>query len=178
MKGAIKFSSGEVEKTVQDLLDIGFKGKKAVITFPGVIPNGDDFTGYWGLPERSIVVKVPTATNLEETVMKQIQLGNFEIVIDEDDDADYFGDVMDKGNLVKIAKSNTRYEDFYEEVFDELYAKGLCAYVQEYGVSEEEALELQECGACVNEQGINEEAFFEIMENQKNSKILIEPDEE
>jgi hypothetical protein len=99
-------------------------------------------------------------------------------VIDEDDDADYFGDVMDKDNLVKIAKSNAKYEDFYEEVFDELYAKGLCAYVQEYGVSEEEALELQECGACVNEQGINEEAFFEIMEDQKNSKILVEPDEE
>jgi hypothetical protein len=127
------------------------------------------------LPERTIIVKVPTATHLEETVMKQIQLGNFEIVIDEDDDTDYFGDVMDKDNLVKIAKSNTKYEDFYEEVFDELYVKGLCAYVQEYGVSEEEALELQECGACVNEQGINEEAFFEIMEDQKNSKILIEP---
>jgi hypothetical protein len=174
MKGAIKFSSEEVEKTVQDLLDIGFKGKKAVITFPGVIPNGDDFTGHWGLPERSIIVKVPTATHLEETVMKQIQLGNFEIVIDEDDDADYFGDVMDKDNLVKIAKSNTKYEDFYEEVFDELYAKGLCEYVQEYGVSEEEALELQECGACVNEQGINEEAFFEIMHRGKNSKIYIE----
>ncbi len=174
MKGAIKFSSEEVEKTVQDLLDIGFKGKKALISFPGVIPNGDDFTGHWGLPERSIVVKVPTATHLEETLMKQIQLGNFEIEIDEDDDDDYFDDVMDKENLIKIAKSNTKYEDFYEEVFDELYAKGLCAYVQEYGVSEEEALELQECGACVNEQGINEEAFFEIMHRGKNSKIYIE----
>ena len=174
MRGAIKFSSEEVEKTVQDLLDIGFKGKKALISFPGVIPNGDDFTGHWGLPERSIVVKVPTTTHLEETLMKQIQLGNFEIEIDEDDDDDYFGEVMDKENLIKIAKSNPKYEDFYEEVFDELYTKGLCTYVQQYGVSEEEALELQECGACVNEQGINEEAFFEIMHRGKNSKIYIE----
>ena len=175
MKGAIKFSSEEVEKTVQDLLDIGFKGKKAVITFPGVIPNGDDFTGHWGLPERSIIVKVPTATHLEETVMKQIQLGNFEIGIDEDDDDDdYFGEVMDKDNLIKIAKSNTKYEDFYEEVFDELYAKGLSAYVQEYGVERKEAYRMQENGYCVNEQGINEDAFDEIMYREKNSEIYVE----
>jgi hypothetical protein len=175
MKGAIKFSSQEVEKTFQDLFDLGFKGIKATITFPGVIPNGDDFAGHWVQLERSIVVRVPTTTDLEENVMKQIQLGNFEIQIDEDDDDDdYIGGVMEGYNLVKIAKSNPRYVDFYEEVFDELYTKGLSAYVQEYGVEEEEAYRMQENGYCVNEQGINEDAFNEIMYREKNSEIYVE----
>jgi hypothetical protein len=172
MKGAIKFSSEEVEKTVQDLFDLGYRGIKATITFPGVIPDGDDFAGHWSQPERSIVVRVPTTSDLEENVMKQIQLGNFKIEIDEYDD--YTGGVMEVDNLVEIAKSNPMYEDFYEEVFDELYTKGLSAYVQEYGVEEEEAYRMQENGYCVNEQGINEDAFNEIMYREKNSEIYVE----
>ena len=174
MEEAIKFSSEEVEKTVQGLFDLGYRGIKVTITFPGVIPNGDDFAGHWTQPERSIVVRVPTTSDLEENVMKQIQLGIFEIEIDEYDDDDYIGGVMEVDNLVKIAKSNPKYEDFYEEVFDELYTKGLSAYVQEYGVDEEEANRMQENGYCVNEQGINEDAFDEIMYREKNSEIYVE----
>jgi len=174
MDVSIKFSSEEVEKTVQDLFDLGYKGIKATITFPGVIPNSDDYAGYWGVPVRSIVMKVPTTNDLEETVMKLIRLGNFEIEIEEGDKENYFVGVMEKDNLVKIAKSNPNYNDFYKEVFNELYSQGIRAYVQEYGVSEEEAYEMRENGACVNEQGINEEAFWDVLSDNKNSKIRLE----
>lgn len=172
MKEAINFSKKGVEEKVQDLVGLGFKATKATITFPGVIPNEDDYAGLWEVTERFIIVRIPFGANVKETVMKLIQCGNFEIHVEDHDD--YFGKVMERDNLEKIAKSNPKYEDFYEAVFSELYSQGLRVYVQKYGLSEEEAYEMQENGACVNEQGINDEAFGEIMGDGKNREIYLE----
>lgn len=145
------------------------KKRKAIITFPGVIPNADDFAGHWVISERSIMLEIEEDCEVEEMTMELLRAGNFDVEVPSYDN--YSGEVLNKENLVEISKAQPKYEDFYEEVFRKLYSVGIETYVKEYGVDEETALEMQEDGACVNEEGINEDAFCELMYDHKNPSI-------
>lgn len=147
------------------------KKRKAVITFPGVIPDSDDFAGHWVISERSIVLEIEEDCEVEEMTMELLREGNFDVEVPAYDN--YSGEVLNKENLVEISKTQAKYEDFYEEVFNKLYIVGIETYVKEYGVDWETASEMQEEGACVNEEGINEDAFCELMHDHKDPSISI-----
>ena len=140
--------------------------EKATINFIGVLPNEDDYSGYWGLTTRSIVIpfseKVSDSEGRETKVLQALREGTFEVQISDEDNGSYIGDVLDKDQIVSAAKKATSYQGFYDAITDRLHAVGYDAYIEEYG-REMDYEDEDEGNEYLDENGVNGDAFAELM---------------
>ena len=141
--------------------------EKATINFIGVLPNEDDFSGYWGLTTRSIVIpfseKVSDSADQETKVLQALREGTFEVQISEEDNGAYIGDVLEKDQIVAAAKKASTYQEFYDDITDSLHEVGYDAYVEEYGREMGYDDEDEDDNEFLDENGVNGEAFEELM---------------
>ena len=144
--------------------------EKATINFIGVLPNEDDYSGYWGLTTRSIVIpfseKVSDSEDRETKVLQALREGTFEVQISDEDNVSYIGNVLDKDQIVSVAKSSDSYQGFYDAITDRLHAVGYDAYIEEYGREmdyEDEDEDEDEGNEFLDENGVNGDAFAELM---------------
>ena len=138
--------------------------EKATINFIGVLPNEDDYSGYWGLTTRSIVIpfseKVSDSEDRETKVLQVLREGTFEVQISDEDNGSYIGDVLDKDQIVSVAKSSDSYQEFSDAISDRLHAVGYDAYIEEYG----REMDYEDDGnEFLDENGVNGDAFAELM---------------
>ena len=138
--------------------------EKATINFIGVLPNEDDYSGYWGLTTRSIVIpfseKVSDSEGRETKVLQALREGTFEVQISDEDNGAYIGDVLDKDQILSAAKKATSYQEFYDAITDLLHAVGYDAYIEEYG----REMDYEDDGnEFLDENGVNGDAFAELM---------------
>ena len=140
--------------------------EKATINFTGVLPNEDDYSGYWGLTTRSIVIpfseKVSEAEDKESRVLQALREGTFEVQISDEDNGAYIGNVLDKDQIVSVAKSSDSYQEFYDAISDRLHAVGYDAYIEEYG-REMDYEDEDDGNEFLDENGVNGDAFAELM---------------
>ena len=140
--------------------------EKATINFTGVLPNEDDYSGYWGLTTRSIVIPfsegVSDSEDMETKVLQAIREGTFEVQISDEDNGSYIGDVLDKDQIVSVAKSSDSYQGFYDAITDRLHAVGYDAYIEEYG-REMDYEDEDDGNEFLDENGVNGDAFAELM---------------
>ena len=140
--------------------------EKATINFIGVLPNEDDYSGYWGLTTRSIVIpfseKVSDSEDRETKVLQALREGTFEVQISDEDNGSYIGDVLDKDQIVSAAKASTSYQGFYDAITDRLHAVGYDAYIEEYG-REMDYEDEDDGNEFLDENGVNGDAFAELM---------------
>ena len=140
--------------------------EEATINFIGVLPNEDDYSGYWGLTTRSIVIpfseKVSDSEDRETKVLQALREGTFEVQISDEDNGSYIGDVLDKDQIVSAAKKATSYQGFYDAITDRLHAVGYDAYIEEYG-REMDYEDEDEGNEYLDENGVNGDAFAELM---------------
>lgn len=142
--------------------------EKATINFTGVLPNEDDYSGYWGLTTRSIVIpfseKVSDSEDKETKVLQALREGTFEVQISEEDNGAYIGDVLEKDQIVSAAKKAATYQEFYDDITASLLEVGYDAYVEEFGgnilIWQNAEFEGNE---YLDENGVNGEAFEELM---------------
>ena len=145
--------------------------EKATINFIGVLPNEDDFSGYWGLTTRSIVIpfseKVSDSVDKETKVLQALREGTFEVQISDGDNGSYIGDVLEKDQIVSAAKKAASYQEFYDTITDSLHEVGYDAYVEEYGrdmdYEDYDDEEDEDGNEFLDENGVNGEAFEELM---------------
>ena len=143
--------------------------EKATINFIGVLPNEDDFSGYWGLTTRSIVIpfseKVSGTEDQETKVLQALREGTFEVQISEEDNGAYIGDVLEKDQIVAAAKKAATYQEFYDDITDSLHEVGYDAYVEEFGggIDYDDEDEDEDGNEFLDENGVNGEAFEELM---------------
>ena len=154
--------------------------EKATINFIGVLPNEDDYSGYWGLTTRSIVIpfseKVSDSEDRETKVLQALREGTFEVQISDEDNGSYIGDVLDKDQIVSAAKKATSYQGFYDAITDRLHAVGYDAYIEEYG-REMDYEDEDDGNEFLDENGVNGDAFVELMyegDSTERSKIDFE----
>ena len=138
--------------------------EKATINFIGVLPNEDDYSGYWGLTTRSIVIPfsegVSDSEDRETKVLQALREGTFEVQISDEDNGSYIGNVLDKDQIVSVAKSSDSYQEFYDAISDRLHSVGYDAYVEEYG----REMDYEDDGnEFLDENGVNGDAFAELM---------------
>ena len=140
--------------------------EEATINFIGVLPNEDDYSGYWGLTTRSIVIpfseKVSDSEGRETKVLQALREGTFEVQISDEDNGSYIGDVLDKDQIVSAAKKATSYQGFYDAITDRLHAVGYDAYIEEYG-RELDYEDEDDGNEFLDENGVNGDAFAELM---------------
>jgi hypothetical protein len=140
--------------------------EEATINFIGVLPNEDDYSGYWGLTTRSIVIpfseKVSDSEGRETKVLQALREGTFEVQISDEDNGSYIGDVLDKDQIVSAAKKATSYQGFYDAITDRLHAVGYDAYIEEYG-REMDYEDEDDGNEFLDENGVNGDAFVELM---------------
>lgn len=140
--------------------------EEATINFIGVLPNEDDYSGYWGLTTRSIVIpfseKVSDSEGRETKVLQALREGTFEVQISDEDNGSYIGDVLDKDQIVSAAKKATSYQGFYDAITDRLHAVGYDAYIEEYG-REMDYEDEDDGNEFLDENGVNGDAFAELM---------------
>ena len=140
--------------------------EEATINFIGVLPNEDDYSGYWGLTTRSIVIpfseKVSDSEDRETKVLQALREGTFEVQISDEDNGSYIGDVLDKDQIVSAAKKATSYQGFYDAITDRLHAVGYDAYIEEYG-REMDYEDEDDGNEFLDENGVNGDAFVELM---------------
>ena len=140
--------------------------EKATINFIGVLPNEDDYSGYWGLTTRSIVIPfsegVSDSEDRETKVLQALREGTFEVQISEEDNGSYIGDVLDKDQIVSAAKASASYQGFYDAITDRLHAVGYDAYIEEYG-REMDYEDEDDGNEFLDENGVNGDAFAELM---------------
>ena len=140
--------------------------EEATINFIGVLPNEDDYSGYWGLTTRSIVIpfseKVSDSEDRETKVLQVLREGTFEVQISDEDNGSYIGNVLDKDQIVSVAKSSDSYQEFYDAITDRLYAVGYDAYIEEYG-REMDYEDEDDGNEFLDENGVNGDAFAELM---------------
>ena len=140
--------------------------EKATINFIGVLPNEDDYSGYWGLTTRSIVIPfsegVSDSEDMETKVLQALREGTFEVQISDEDNGSYIGNVLDKGQIVSVAKSSDSYQEFYDAISDRLHAVGYDAYIEEYG-REMDYEDEDDGNEFLDENGVNGDAFAELM---------------
>ena len=142
--------------------------EKATINFIGVLPNEDDYSGYWGLTTRSIVIpfseKVSDSEDRETKILQALREGTFEVQISEEDNGSYIGDVLGKDQIVSAAKKAATYQGFYDDITDSLLEVGYDAYVEEFGgnilIWQNAEFEGNE---FLDENGVNGDAFVELM---------------
>jgi len=143
--------------------------EKATINFIGVLPNEDDFSGYWGLTTRSIVIpfseKVSDSADKETKVLQALREGTFEVQISEEDNGSYIGDVLEKDQIMSTAKKAATYQEFYDDITDSLHEVGYDAYIEEFGggIDYGDEDEDEEGNEFLDENGVNGEAFEELM---------------
>ena len=143
--------------------------EKATINFIGVLPNEDDYSGYWGLTTRSIVIpfseKVSDSEDRETKILQALREGTFEVQISEEDNGAYIGDVLEKDQIVSAAKKADTYQEFYDDITDSLHEVGYDAYVEEYGGEMDYDDEDEDEGGneYLDENRVNGEAFEELM---------------
>ena len=154
--------------------------EKATINFIGVLPNEDDYSGYWGLTTRSIVIpfseKVSDSEDKEAKVLQALREGTFEVQISDEDNGAYIGDVLEKDQIVSAAKKAASYQEFYDDTTDRLHEVGYDAYVEEYG-GEIDYDDEDDDNEFLDENGVNGEAFEELMyegESTDRSRIDFE----
>ena len=138
--------------------------EKAAINFIGVLPNEDDYSGYWGLTTRSIVIPfsegVSDSEDRETKVLQVLREGTFEVQISDEDNGSYIGNVLDKDQILSVAKSSDSYQEFYDAISDRLHAVGYDAYIEEYG----REMDYEDDGnEFLDENGVNGDAFAELM---------------
>ena len=138
--------------------------EKATINFIGVLPNEDDYSGYWGLTTRSIVIPfsegVSDSEDRETKVLQVLREGTFEVQISDEDNGSYIGNVLDKDQILSVAKSSDSYQEFYDAISDRLHAVGYDAYIEEYG----REMDYEDDGnEFLDENGVNGDAFAELM---------------
>ena len=138
--------------------------EKAAINFIGVLPNEDDYSGYWGLTTRSIVIPfsegVSDSEDRETKVLQALREGTFEVQISDEDNGSYIGNVLDKDQILSVAKSSDSYQEFYDAISDRLHAVGYDAYIEEYG----REMDYEDDGnEFLDENGVNGDAFAELM---------------
>ena len=157
--------------------------EKATINFTGVLPNEDDFTGHWVLTTRSIVIpfseKVSDSEDKETKVLQALREGTFEVEIFDEDNGAYIGDVLEKDQIISAAKKASTYQEFYDDITDSLHEVGYDAYVEEYGggIDYDDEDEDEEGNEFLDENGVNGEAFEELMhegDSTERSKIDFE----
>ena len=140
--------------------------EEATINFIGVLPNEDDYSGYWGLTTRSIVIpfseKVSDSEDRETKILQALREGTFEVQISDEDNGSYIGDVLDKDQIVSAAKKATSYQGFYDAITDRLHAVGYDAYIEEYG-RELDYEDEDDGNEFLDENGVNGDAFVELM---------------
>jgi len=140
--------------------------EKATINFIGVLPNEDDYSGYWGLTTRSIVIPfsegVSDSEDRETKVLQVLREGTFEVQISDEDNGSYIGDVLDKDQIVSAAKKAASYQGFYDAITDRLHAVGYDAYIEEYG-REMDYEDEDDGNEFLDENGVNGDAFAELM---------------
>ena len=154
--------------------------EKATINFIGVLPNEDDYSGYWGLTTRSIVIpfseKVSDSEDKEAKVLQALREGTFEVQISDEDNGAYIGDVLEKDQIVAAAKKASTYQEFYDDITDSLHEVGYDAYVEEYG-REMGYDDEDDDNEFLDKNGVNGEAFEELMyegDSTERSKIDFE----
>ena len=154
--------------------------EEATINFIGVLPNEDDYSGYWGLTTRSIVIpfseKVSDSEGRETKVLQALREGTFEVQISDEDNGSYIGDVLDKDQIVSAAKKATSYQGFYDAITDRLHAVGYDAYIEEYG-REMDYEDEDDGNEFLDENGVNGDAFVELMyegDSTERSRIEFE----
>ena len=140
--------------------------EKATINFIGVLPNEDDYSGYWGLTTRSIVIPfsegVSDSEDMETKVLQAIREGTFEVQISDEDNGSYIGDVLDKDQIVSVAKASDSYQGFYDLLSGRLHEVGYDAYIEEYG-REMDYEDEGDFNEYLDENGVNGDAFAELM---------------
>ena len=140
--------------------------EKATINFIGVLPNEDDYSGYWGLTTRSIVIPfsegVSDSEDRETKVLQALREGTFEVQISDEDNGSYIGDVLDKDQIVSAAKKAASYQGFYDAIADRLHSVGYDAYIEEYG-REMDYEDEDDGNEFLDENGVNGDAFAELM---------------
>ena len=140
--------------------------EKATINFIGVLPNEDDFTGHWVLTTRSIVIpfseKVSDSEDKETKVLQALREGTFEVEIFDEDNGAYIEDVLEKDQIVSVAKKAASYQEFYDVIADSLHEVGYDAYVEEFGGGIDYEDE-DDDNEYLDENGVNGEAFEELM---------------
>ena len=140
--------------------------EEATINFIGVLPNEDDYSGYWGLTTRSIVIpfseKVSDSEDRETKILQALREGTFEVQISDEDNGAYIGNVLDKDQIVSAAKKATSYQGFYDAITDRLHAVGYDAYIEEYG-RELDYEDEDDGNEFLDENGVNGDAFVELM---------------
>lgn len=178
MKHIKEFNSNELTSLQKDLAGVGLGGEKAIITFGGVIPNGDpENPGHWPMFIRQIVIPFPypisEMEDKEERVMEALKKGEFEVEVDEEDDERYIGSALDKNNIISTAKETTNYKSFYDSIKGDLYRVGYQAYVEDHGTQDEEELEdLWSSADCsIDDNGVNDEAFNELLNLDSNRDL-------
>lgn len=155
---------------------------KAVITFTGVLPDGDDCTGHWGLITRTISVPFTEDKPTKNQVLQSLREGNFTVQIEEEDQLDYIKDVLEQDNIVSVATSSTSYEEFYKGMLSQLHTVGYEAYVEEFGVEQKEYDEDEDNeedyddNEFLDENGVNGEGFAELMFEYSHNEIEFEMD--
>ena len=143
--------------------------EKATINFTGVLPNEDDYSGYWGLTTRSIVIpfseKVSDSADKETKVLQALREGTFEVQISDEDNGAYIGDVLEKDQIMSAAKKAATYQEFYDDITDSLHEVGYDAYVEEFGgdIDYDDEDEDEDGNEFLDENGVNGEAFEELM---------------
>ena len=142
--------------------------EKATINFIGVLPNEDDYSGYWVLTTRSIVIpfseKVSDTKEKDAKVLQALREGTFEVQISDEDNGSYIGDVLEKDQIVSAAKKAASYQEFYDVISKKLHEVGYDAYVEEYGGGMDYDDENEDYdNEFLDENGVNGDAFAELM---------------
>jgi len=181
MKHIKELDQNELTPLQKDPAGVGLGGEKAIITFGGVIPNGDpENPGYWPMFIRQIVIPFPypisKMEDKEERVMEALRKGSFEVEVDGEDDERYIGSALDKDNIISKAKEPITYKRFYDSIKRDLYNVGYQVYVEDHGTQDEEELEsLWSSSECpIDNNGVNEEAFIELLNLDSKSDLTFE----
>jgi hypothetical protein len=157
------YTDQQEKELLADLFDLGY-GKTCSLIFIGVIPNGDDFAGSWGIPKR----KIQTNCITEDEALVNIKNGKFEVILDnERDDELYYENSLDESKIIEIAKSSSDLEEFWENINQSLLDEGKEAYVEIWGN------EISDAGDEDDNNRVNMDAFDEIwMDNNAKPNII------
>ena len=145
--------------------------EKAFIILPGVLPNEDDFTGYWGLTQRTIVSsfspKISDREDKEDLFLQALKEGNFEVQLEECESTAYIGDVLGQGHIMSVANTSSSLQQFYDRIVSLIHEVGYQAYVEEFA--------LEPYGnEFLDENGVNGAAFEILIYDGANSKLHFE----
>jgi hypothetical protein len=149
--------------------------KYATLTFNGVIPNGDTFTGNWDIVKRKMKVPCPPVAGLFEidfSILENLRKGNFTIEVGKYNDSFYWSKAFSKKNVKFVASSVETLEEFWEEMEEELHDNGIESYRREYGTTSQRKVEKMReySDVALDDYGCNEDGFREIWDQYGSAK--------